>query len=222
MGDYMSVYQKLLNIQTQLKAPKSQYNSYGKYYYRNCEDILEAVKPLLKKENCTLFLTDEVETIENRFYIKVTVHFVDIDDGTTINVTAFAREEESKKGMDGSQVTGASSSYARKYALNGLFCIDDTKDSDTTNKGEDKPDEAKKEEGEEEKRLANAIKSIDELVKKLIEVKKVEKNVVTNVIKENFQKKGKGIANYNAIKDLETATKVYKALQTLYKESEEK
>ncbi len=218
----MSVYQKLLNIQTQLKAPKSQYNSYGKYYYRNCEDILEAVKPLLKKENCTLFLTDEVETIENRFYIKVTVHFVDIDDGTTINVTAFAREEESKKGMDGSQVTGASSSYARKYALNGLFCIDDTKDSDTTNKGEDKPDEAKKEEGEEEKRLANAIKSIDELVKKLIEVKKVEKNVVTNVIKENFQKKGKGIANYNAIKDLETATKVYKALQTLYKESEEK
>lgn len=222
MGDYMSVYQKLLNIQTQLKAPKSQYNSYGKYYYRNCEDILEAVKPLLKKENCTLFLTDEVETIENRFYIKVTVHFVDIDDGTTINVTAFAREEESKKGMDGSQVTGASSSYARKYALNGLFCIDDTKDSDTTNKGEDKPDEAKKEEGEEKKRLANAIKSIDELVKKLIEVKKVEKNVVTNVIKENFQKKGKGIANYNAIKDLETATKVYKALQTLYKESEEK
>lgn len=218
----MSVYQKLLNIQTQLKAPKSQYNSYGKYYYRNCEDILEAVKPLLKKENCTLFLTDEVETIENRFYIKVTVHFVDIDDGTTINVTAFAREEESKKGMDGSQVTGASSSYARKYALNGLFCIDDTKDSDTTNKEEDKPDEAKKEEGEEEKRLANAIKSIDELVKKLIEVKKVEKNVVTNVIKENFQKKGKGIANYNAIKDLETATKVYKALQTLYKESEEK
>ena len=218
----MSVYQKLLNIQTQLKAPKSQYNSYGKYYYRNCEDILEAVKPLLKKENCTLFLTDEVETIENRFYIKVTVHFVDIDDGTTINVTAFAREEESKKGMDGSQVTGASSSYARKYALNGLFCIDDTKDSDTTNKEEDKPDEAKKEECEEKKRLANAIKSIDELVKKLIEVKKVEKNVVTNVIKENFQKKGKGIANYNAIKDLETATKVYKALQTLYKESEEK
>lgn len=218
----MSVYQKLLNIQTELKAPKSQYNSYGKYNYRNCEDILEAVKPLLKKENCTLFLTDEVETIENRFYIRVTVHFVDIDDGTTINVTAFAREEESKKGMDGSQVTGASSSYARKYALNGLFCIDDTKDSDATNKEEDKPDEAKKEEKKEKKRLANAIKSIDELAKKLIEIKKVEKNVVTNVVKENFQKKGKGVANYNAIKDLETATKVYKALQTLDKESEEK
>lgn len=139
----MNIREKLLSIQKELIAPKSQYNSFGKYNYRNCEDILEAVKPLLDKNKCTLIIKDELVLIGDRYYIKATVILADIEDTEgKIEATAYAREEESKKGMDGSQVTGASSSYARKYALNGLFCIDDTKDSDTTNKQSKKLSEA--------------------------------------------------------------------------------
>ena len=139
----MNIREKLLSIQKELIAPKSQYNSFGKYNYRNYEDILEAVKPLLDKNKCTLIIKDELVLIGDRYYIKATVILADIEDTEgEIEATAYAREEESKKGMDGSQVTGASSSYARKYALNGLFCIDDTKDSDTTNKQTKKLSEA--------------------------------------------------------------------------------
>ena len=121
--------EKLIKIQSELKAPKNQNNTFGKYKYRSCEDILEAVKPLLSREGLLLTLTDTIEQIGNRFYVKATVK---LTDGTeTVENTAYAREEETKKGMDGPQVTGTSSSYARKYALNGLFCIDDTKDADT-------------------------------------------------------------------------------------------
>ena len=129
----MNIYEKLLSVQAQLKAPKSQYNSFGKYNYRNCEDILEAVKPICKEFNALVWLSDEIVLIGDRYYVKATASFVDVENGEKLTAVAFAREEESKKGMDGSQVTGASSSYARKYALNGLFDIDDTKDSDTTN-----------------------------------------------------------------------------------------
>lgn len=132
----MTVYEKLITIQSELKAPKGQYNNFGKYAYRNCEDILEALKPLLSKNKATLIISDEVVNIENRFYVKATAKFIDIETKEEIQNTAFAREEEAKKGMDGSQVTGASSSYARKYALNGMFAIDDTKDSDYTNTNE--------------------------------------------------------------------------------------
>ena len=124
---------KLMNIQQELKAPKGQYNSFGKYAYRSCEDILEAVKPLLKKEKVVLTISDELQYIGNRYYIKATATLIDTESDATISNSAYAREEETKKGMDGSQITGASSSYARKYALNGLFGIDDNKDSDTTN-----------------------------------------------------------------------------------------
>ena len=121
--------EKLIKIQSELKAPKNQNNTFGKYKYRSCEDILEAVKPLLSREGLLLTLTDTIEQVGNRFYVKATVK---LTDGTeTVENTAYAREEETKKGMDGPQVTGTSSSYARKYALNGLFCIDDTKDADT-------------------------------------------------------------------------------------------
>ena len=120
---------KLIAIQADLKAPKGNYNSFGKYNYRSCEDILEAVKPLLVREECILIITDDIVQIGDRFYVKATAR---ITDGTeTMEVTAFAREEKEKKGMDGSQVTGTASSYARKYALNGLFLIDDNKDADT-------------------------------------------------------------------------------------------
>lgn len=125
----MSIYTTLTEIQNELKAPKNQYNRFGKYKYRSCEDILEALKPLLLKHKATLIINDEIQEMGTRIYVKAICTFVVGDE--KIQTTAFAREEESKKGMDGSQVTGASSSYARKYALNGLFLIDDTKDADT-------------------------------------------------------------------------------------------
>lgn len=120
---------KLLKIQIELKAPKNQYNSFGEYRYRSCEDILEAVKPLLKETNSVLLLSDEITEVGERIYVKATATLKDEKD--SISVSAFAREVEEKKKLDGSQLTGVASSYARKYALNGLFCIDDTKDADT-------------------------------------------------------------------------------------------
>ena len=122
----------LKKIQQELKAPKSQRNSFGNYNYRSCEDILEAVKPLLAKEDATLLLTDELVQIGDRYYVKATAKFIcGVLSSNTVEVSAFAREAETKKGMDDSQITGTASSYARKYALNGLFLIDDTKDADT-------------------------------------------------------------------------------------------
>lgn len=136
------IYEKLGAIQQALKAPKDLENKFGGYKYRSAESILEAVKPLLSENKCVLLLRDALESIEGRVYIKATAQFFDAEAPEAfIEVTAFAREEESKKGMDASQVTGAASSYARKYALNGLFCIDDNKDSDFTN---DAPKEQKK------------------------------------------------------------------------------
>ena len=129
----MNLLEKLMNIQNELVAPKGQFNSFGKYNYRNAEDILEAVKPLLFKYKCTLNMADEIIFKEGRFYVESTVTIKDVESLETESSVGCAREEESKKGMDGSQVTGASSSYARKYALSGLFAIDDNKDSDTTN-----------------------------------------------------------------------------------------
>lgn len=141
----MNIREKLLDIQIELKAPKSQYNDFGKYSYRNCEDILEAVKPLLADNKCTLTVKDEIVLIGDRYYVKVTATLADIEKEDTIVTTAYAREEENLKGMSLSQVTGATSSYARKYALNGLFCIDDTKDADTLNKGSEVTTEENKE-----------------------------------------------------------------------------
>ena len=136
----MNIYEKLSAIQCELKAPKNQFNKFGGYNYRSCEDILEAVKPLCAKYKTTLVLEDEIVAIGTRYYVKATARLYDNDPQDqghiAVKSEAYAREEESKKGMDGSQVTGASSSYARKYALNGLFSIDDAKDSDVTNTGE--------------------------------------------------------------------------------------
>lgn len=123
--------EKLSNIQVELKAPKNQRNNFGNYNYRSCEDILEGVKPLCNKNRCTLTIQDSIEVYGTRTYVKATATLIDWDSDMTIVTSALAREEESKKGMDSSQVTGATSSYARKYALNGLFNIDDTKDTDT-------------------------------------------------------------------------------------------
>ena len=139
----MSVYTKLLNVQLELKAPKSQYNSFGEYKYRSCEDILEALKPILNKNKATVIISDDILFVEGRHYIKATVKFIDTENGEMVENSALAREDEVKKGMDSSQITGSVSSYARKYALNGMFAIDDTKDSDSTNTHGVEPDKPK-------------------------------------------------------------------------------
>ena len=142
--DNVEFYKKLMRIQSDLKAPKDKKNMFGGFNYRSCEAILEAVKQLLKREGMILVISDEIVAVEGRIYIKATAT---VSDGTSfMKAEALAREADTKKGMDPSQVTGATSSYARKYALNGLFCIDDTKDADTdaytkqTQEKEKKPD----------------------------------------------------------------------------------
>ena len=159
----MNVYEKLANVQAALKAPKGQYNSFGKYKYRSCEDIVESVKPLLKQNGLLLTMTDEIRNIEGRFYVAATATIIDTADGNCIMATAYAREEEAKKGMDGSQVTGASSSYARKYALNGLFAIDDNKDSDATNTGDNEPKQEVKQEQTQKTPRQQLIARLNEL-----------------------------------------------------------
>lgn len=159
----MNIYEKLLNIQAELKAPKGQENKFGHYKYRSCEDILEAVKPLLAKNKVILQLTDKIECLGNRYYIKATAILIDTEDTKNgeiayIENTAYARESEEKKGMDDSQITGTASSYARKYALNGLFCIDDTKDADT-NEFKEQQDKVTKQDKEQ-----ILEENIDELV----------------------------------------------------------
>ena len=133
-GKIMNVYEKLMTVQTKLRAPKGQYNQFGHYSYRSCEDILEALKPLLAEVGAIVNVSDEVKLIGNRFYVEATAIFLDCETGDSVVARASAREDETKKGMDLAQVTGSVSSYARKYALNGLFAIDDNRDPDSTNK----------------------------------------------------------------------------------------
>lgn len=135
------IYEKLAKIQLELKAPKNKRNTFGGYEYRDLSGILESVKPLLKKYKCTLMISDDVVTKEERIYVKATVTIIDCEDGTMCSCDGYAREQDSKKGMDDAQLTGACSSYARKYACNGLFAIDDSRDLDSMDntKEEEKP-----------------------------------------------------------------------------------
>lgn len=144
MADKLNVWQKMNRVQVELKAPKNQWNKFGKYYYRSCEDILEGLRPLKEKYEVDVFLSDSVEKVGDRYYIVSEAEFVDCETGDSIKKYGRAREEEIKKGMDSSQITGSASSYARKYALNGLFAIDDTKDSDATNNGAQTTTQTKK------------------------------------------------------------------------------
>lgn len=159
----MSVYKQLSKVQKELVAPKNQYNSFGKYKYRSCEDIIEAAKPLCCENELVLNLTDTVELIGDRYYIKATATVTDTETGDKVEVSAYAREPLSKKGVDESQITGATSSYARKYALNGLFAIDDSKDADTdeyTKKTDTKkPETTKKQLSESQVKRLYAIAS---------------------------------------------------------------
>ena len=131
MATEKSIYVNLMNVQKSLKCKKSQYNSFGKYHYRSCEDIVEAVKPLLAENGLVLTMSDEIISVADRVYVKATCRVTDVATGDCIETTAMAREAAQKKGADDSQITGMASSYARKYGLNGLFAIDDTKDADT-------------------------------------------------------------------------------------------
>ena len=176
----MNIYEKLMNIQKELKAPKSQYNSFGKYKYRSCEDILESVKPLLEKYKVTIILTDKLEQIGERYYIRAMAILFDTESDNSIENTAYAREEETKKGMDGSQITGTSSSYARKYALNGLLLIDDTKDADTDEFAKENNKGKTKEEPKEKKITPGQLKVLSKLytgdnLVKLLELNNLEK-----------------------------------------------
>ena len=185
------ILEKLKNIQQELKVNKGQYNSFGGYKYRSCEDILEAVKPLLEKNELVLILNDDLVQVGERYYVKATATLYETktkanenDKVDMISNTAFARESEIKKGMDESQVTGTASSYARKYALNGLFAIDDTKDADT--------DEYQKQIFQDEQKIN---KTKVEALKKSIENNKLAEDFVQNALNNNGFEKIEDITN---------------------------
>lgn len=186
---------KLNTIQTKLKAPKNQFNKFGNYKYRSCEDILEALKPLLKETKTALTIQDEIVLVGDRFYIKSTVKLYDCEEPkNSIETSAYAREPLSKKGCDEAQITGATSSYARKYALNGLFCIDDTKDADSTNthNQEETPAPAKP------KKVSNKDLEIYEAMAKIDNMEDL-----ANFYKENYSK----VSDKKAFADLKDMRK---------------
>lgn len=208
----MSVLEKLGAIQCELKAPKGQYNSFGKYKYRSCEDILEAVKPLLVKHKCALMITDDLRMVGEHYYISSTATLYDTEDGGSVANTAFAREDEQKKGMDGSQITGTASSYARKYALNGLLLCDDTKDADTDAYHEQT--HADKKPPEDPKVAAAVAKAND--VKKLLVKISGDKAVAKQLWDERYAKDKGDIVKMNAAL-LELQEK-WKAVEEMQKE----
>ena len=186
-----TIYEKLLAVQNELKAPKDKRNNFGGYNYRSCEGILEAVKPLLQEQGLMLTIKDEVVNIGYRYYVRATVLLDDISSNGEIAITALAREEEAKKGMDASQITGTASSYARKYALNGLFLIDDTKDADTdefhrtTQENGQKTNVATQPNQPPAKKIALTQKIVDEKLKFILEQtdKETVKNIYLNLSK---------------------------------------
>lgn len=185
-----NVYEKLMNIQNELKAPKSQYNEFGKYHYRSCEDILESLKPVLAKHKAAVTISDEIVLIGDRYYVKATAALIDIEKGDKVEVSAYAREDEQKKGMDLSQLTGSTSSYARKYALNGLFAIDDTKDSDATNKHNTEQIDRSKGDKGKQAMVDNSLASDKQLnyIYKLAKQKNYSPESMASYIKEVYGK----------------------------------
>lgn len=172
----MGIYEKLMNVQQKLKCNKSQFNSFGKYHYRSCEDILEGLKPCLKEVKAAVTIDDEIVEIGGRVYVKATANFHDAESDAIVVNTAYAREPETKTGMDLAQLTGATSSYARKYALNGLFMIDDNKDADTDEAKVEADAKAKK--APSEKDMKDAEKQyIDEKKQKALEQRCKSKGV---------------------------------------------
>lgn len=194
-----TIFNKMLAIQSELKAPKGQFNKFGNYKYRSCEDILEALKPLLAKHKACLTIEDEIIYIEGRFYIKAIACL--FDETSKIHATAYAREPEQKKGMDSAQITGATSSYARKYALNGLLCIDDNKDD---------PDNKKPSDNEPAKKAKKSNKKDDawkiELGKNCD--KKIVEKIRTMLQNGSEEKAIKTLFESNSIKEFENYIRV--------------
>lgn len=197
----------LRSIQCELKAPKGQYNSFGKYSYRSCEDILEAVKPLLDKYKATVYITDEVVSVGDRIYVKATATFVD-KDGKEVSVSAFAREPVARKGMDEAQVTGATSSYARKYALNGLFLIDDNKDADTDENRNESEARSKDSSGSD----THKVQRPNYTEEQLAIMKKWADGTFTEEELAGFRKRCCGADFADAIKDIEAEYEKRKAI----------
>lgn len=204
----MNVYEKLAAVQRELKAPKGQFNSFGKYKYRSCEDILEALKPVLGKHGCAVTLSDEVVQVGERFYIRATASIMDCESGERVFNTAFAREDADKKDMDGSQITGTASSYARKYALNGLFLIDDTKDADTDAYHEQTSGEKPK----EDPKIAAAKAKANDVKRMLVKIMG-DKTAAAQLWNEKYKQDANDIVKMNAaLLDLEDRLKQMEAL----------
>lgn len=206
-----TIYKKLLNIQRDLKAPKGQYNNFGKYSYRNAEDIMEALKPLLVENNAITYVEDDtIEYIGQRYYLVATISFVDIETGEKITVKARAREEENKKGMNGSQITGAASSYARKYALSGLFLIDDNKDADSdeyhkqNNHQKPKQKGQQQQQGNQQAQEQNQVRYIDndqyqeinDLINDISKIKGIPFDTLANYV---LSEKLKGLQDFHRV-----------------------
>ncbi|MFR7350505.1 ERF family protein [Peptoniphilus sp.] len=209
-----TIYQKLQNIQSRLKVEKKNYNDFGGYSYRSCEDILEAVKPLLVENNLALVMADEVEAVGERYYIKATATLYDTEGGATIAATAYAREAKEKKKMDDAQVTGSSSSYARKYALNGLFAIDYAKDSDFLNKDESytanqqtrqntQQGQQGRQSNQQRSNPSNILENTRKEISQMLKVKHIQNKDFINWLKKNFNTDkldGLQVNQLNAIK----------------------
>lgn len=189
----MEIYEKLNRIQSELKAPKGQYNKFGKYSYRSCEDILEALKPHLLKYGCVVTLTDDMQLIGDRYYLKAVATITDAESGKSVSNVALAREDKERAGMSESQITGTASSYARKYALNGLFLIDDTKDADTDAYHEQTTGEKPK----EEPKIAAATVKANEVKRLLVKVTG-DKQVAAQVWAERYKADAGDIVKMNA------------------------
>lgn len=188
----MEIYEKLNKIQSELKAPKGQYNKFGKYSYRSCEDILEALKPHLLKYGCVVTLTDDMQLIGDRYYLKATATITDAESGKSVSNVALAREDKERAGMSESQITGTASSYARKYALNGLFLIDDTKDADTDAYHEQTTGEKRK----EEPKIAAATAKANEVKKLLVKISG-DKTIAQQVWNEQYKQDAGDIVKMN-------------------------
>lgn len=209
-----TIFQKLQNIQSRLKVENKNYNDFGGYSYRSCEDILEAVKPLLLENNLALVMTDEVEAVGERYYIQATAILYDTENGTNISATAYAREAKEKKKMDDAQVTGSSSSYARKYALNGLFAIDDAKDSDFLNKDEaytanqqtrqnTQQGQQGRQSNQQRSNPSNILESSRKEISQMLKAKNIQNRDFINWLKKNFNTDkldGLQVNQLNAIK----------------------
>lgn len=179
----MKIHEKMMKIQTTLKAPKNLFNLFGNYKYRNAEGILEAVKPLLAENKLSMYISDDVQAVNDRVYVKATVSIFDIETGESVMATASAREALNKKGMDDSQITGTASSYARKYALNGIFLLDDTKDADTDENQKERTARSNKQEQEKNKEKLDQMKISLVKQKTLLDLCEDEKFDINKILK---------------------------------------